>query len=89
MRRERLQILVSREQRHRLEAEAKRRKMSVGAFIRDAIEARLGGATPAQRLRAVAEIRAMSGGRFLAPEVLERIVEAERERGVPTNRTRR
>jgi hypothetical protein len=86
---ERLQILVSRDQRRRLEGEARRRSMSVGAFIREAIDARLGGATTAERLRAVGEIRSMSGGRFLTPEILDRIVEEERERGLPTSRRRR
>lgn len=85
---ERLQILVSREQRRRLEAEAKRRRTSVGAVVREAIDARLAGATSAQRLRAVEEIRAMRGGRFVGPDELDRIVDEEREGAVSAPRRR-
>lgn len=76
---ERLQVLISRAQRRRLEAEARRRRTSVGAVIREAIDARLEGSSPEQRVRAVEEIRAMSGGRFLPADVLDRIVEEERD----------
>ena len=86
---ERLQILVSRDQRRRLVAEAKRRRTSVGAVIREAIDARLGGAPTAQRLRAVAEIRAMRGGRFLPPDALDRVVEEERDQAIQTDHRRR
>lgn len=77
---ERLQVLMSKEQRRRLEAEAKRRHSSVGALIREAIDSRGGGATPEERSRAVAEIREMREGRFLSPAKLERIIDQERER---------
>lgn len=80
---ERLQILVSRAQRRRLELEAKRRGTSVGAFIREAVDARARGVPPAERRRAVAGIRAMSGGRYLGAETLERIVDEEREQPLP------
>ena len=40
---ERLQVLMSKEQRRRLEAEAKRRHSSVGALIREAIDGRAAG----------------------------------------------
>lgn len=87
---ERLQVLISREQRRRLEAEARRRRTSVGAVIRDAIDVRLGGASRERRARAVAEIRAMVGGRFLPADVLDRVVEEEREDTVRAlNRRRR
>jgi hypothetical protein len=77
---ERLQVLMSKEQRRRLEAEAKRRHSSVGALIREAIDARGAVATPDERSRAVAEIKSMRGGRFLSPGELERVVDDERER---------
>ena len=77
---ERLQVLMSKEQRRRLEAEAKRRHSSVGALIREAIDSRGASATPEERSRAVAEIKEMRGGRFLSPAKLERIIEQERER---------
>lgn len=79
---ERVQILISRDQRRRLKAEAKRRHTSVGAVIREAIDGRVGGAPSEARSRAVAEIRAMSGGRFVPPGELERIVDQEREAAV-------
>lgn len=75
----RLQILVSTEQRRRLEAEAKRRGESVGAVVREAIDERLGGFTREDRRRALEAIKAMSGGRFLSPEKLERVIAEERE----------
>lgn len=76
---ERLQVLLSRAQRHRLEAEAKRRRTSVGALIREAVDARLHSVPLEKRRRAFAEIKAMSGGRFLTIAALERIVDEERE----------
>lgn len=90
MLRERLQILVTREQRRRLDAEAKRRQTSVGGLIREAIDARFGAVTPADRLRAVEEIRERGGGRFLPPDEINRLVGEERETAVePTPRARR
>ncbi len=77
---ERMQVLISREQRRRLEAEARRRRSSVGALIREAIDTRGAGATPEERSRAVAEIKSMRGGRFISPEELERVIDEERER---------
>jgi hypothetical protein len=79
MLRERLQVLISRDQRRRLEAEARRRRTSVGALIREAIDARVSAVPMEQRVRAVAEIRSMRGGRFLSPSALDRLAEEERE----------
>jgi ribosome maturation protein Sdo1 len=76
---DRLQILVTREQRQRLEEQAGRLGVSVGKVVRDAIDETLGAATPAARLRAAEEIVAMEAV-FVAPEELERILEEERER---------
>lgn len=76
---ERLQILLSREQRARLEAEASQRETSVSSLVRDAVDARFGAIKAADRARAVEEIAAMKGGNALAPEELDRIIEAERE----------
>jgi hypothetical protein len=64
---ERLQILVTADQRRRLQREARRRGTSVGSVVRDAVDAQLGGVTPEDRRRAVDEIIAMRG-RFLFPE---------------------
>lgn len=78
MLKERLQILVSADQRRRLESEARRRRTSVGSVIRDAVDAQLGGATVEDRRAAVDRIGALRG-RSLSPEEINRIVEAERD----------
>jgi hypothetical protein len=85
---ERLQVLMSKEQRRSLEAEAKRRRSSVGALIREAIDTRGAAPNPEERSRAVAEIKSMRGGRFVSPRELERIIDEERER-LPARARRR
>ena len=85
---ERFQVLISKEQRRSLEAEAKRRRSSVGALIREAIDTRGPATNPEDRSRAVAEIKNMRGGRFLSPVELERIIDEERER-LPARARRR
>jgi hypothetical protein len=74
---ERLQILVTPQQRRRLQAESRRRGTSVAAIIRDAVDAELGGpVTREDRMRAVEEIRQMGGrAKFLTPEELNRIAQ--------------
>jgi hypothetical protein len=74
---ERLQILVSKEQRKRWEAEAKRRDTSVSGLIREAVDKHLGSADRSDRAEAIAGIRSMRG-RFLSPSGLDRLVEEER-----------
>jgi predicted DNA-binding protein len=81
---ERLQILVSREQRQRLEEQARLRGTSVAALIREAVDASLGGPSIEDRKRAVEAIGAMRG-RYLSPEELEAIVDEERDAVVPTD----
>jgi predicted DNA-binding protein len=76
---QRLQLLLSLEQRRRVEAEARRRDASVASIIREAIDAHLGTVDRAARLRAVEEIAAMRASPFLTAEELNRIVEEERE----------
>jgi len=75
---ERLQILVSKEQRRRLEREARRRKSSVASVIRDAVEAELGGTSRQDRLQAVEAISRLRGAPYLPPEELEREIDAAR-----------
>lgn len=75
---QRMQILVSADQRRRLEQEAQRRETSVASVIRDAVDAQLGGVTADDRRAALGEILAM-GGRALPPDELDRIVEDERD----------
>lgn len=79
---ERLQILVSPEQRKRWEVEAKRRGTSVASLIRDAVDRDLGSLDRGDRADAVDRIRAMHG-RFLPPDELDRLVEEERARAGP------
>jgi len=76
---ERLQILVTADQRRRLEAEARRRRISIGSLIRDAIDAQVGVATRQRRMRAVAAIRDARSGRYLSPAELDRLAESEHE----------
>ncbi|MGI8778950.1 MAG: hypothetical protein ACR2L8_02050 [Solirubrobacteraceae bacterium] len=89
MLKERLQILVSKDQRRRLESEAERRGLSVGGLIREAVDAHLGHVGEAERQAALEGIRAASG-RFLSPEELNRLVDGERDAviGVPGSRSR-
>jgi predicted transcriptional regulator len=75
---ERLQVLLTAEQRRRLEEEARQQGRSVASLVREAIDARYGTSTREQRLAAVDAIGAMSGGRFVPPEELNRMVEEER-----------
>ncbi|HXF73824.1 MAG TPA: CopG family transcriptional regulator [Actinomycetota bacterium] len=79
---ERLQILISGEQRRRLDAEAARRGTSVSALIREAIDRSLGGVRPEERMEALERIRAMRG-RAPSTEEIERLVEEERRRAFP------
>ena len=80
---ERIQLLISKEQRRRLDREAKRRGTSVASVVRDAVDAQLGGPTREERLAAFERIRARRGAPFLTPEELNRVVEEEREANVP------
>jgi len=84
---ERLQILVSKEQRRRLEEAARLRNASVASVIRDAVDAELGRGSRQDRLGAIAAITAMRGAPFLSPQELERAIEEshgeEIERGLP------
>ncbi|MEX2106080.1 MAG: hypothetical protein WD810_04210 [Solirubrobacterales bacterium] len=84
---ERLQILISKEQRQRLEQEAKRRESSVASVIRDAVEAELGGVSRQDRLRAVEAISRLRGEPYLPPEELAREIDRshgeEIDRGIP------
>ena len=76
---ERLQILVTPEQRKQWELEAKRRGTSVAGLIRDAVDGEMGSLDRGDRASAVEAIRAMRG-RFLPPDELDRLVEEERAR---------
>ena len=79
---ERLQILVTPEQRKRWELEARRRDTSVAGLIRDSVDREMGSVDGLDRASAVDAIRAMRG-RFLTPDELDRLVEEERARAGP------
>ncbi len=76
---ERLQILVTPEQRRRLQSEARERGASVGGLVREAIDARFGGFSREEKVKAVEEIAAMEGGHFIPPDELNRIFEEEHD----------
>jgi hypothetical protein len=84
---ERLQILVSKEQRRRLEAEAKRRDASVASVIRDAVDAELGVGSRAAKLAAVEAIRGLPRVPLPPIEELNRLIDEahdeEIRRGIP------
>lgn len=84
---ERLQILVSKDQRRQLEREAKRRGSSVASVIRGAVETQLGGVAKEDRLGAVRAIASMKGAPYLPPEELAREIDEARgeeiDRGLP------
>ena len=82
MLKERLQILVDPDQRRRLDEEARRRGISVGAVVRDALDRQLGGVSRERRIRAVERMGRRRAVAFAAPEELEAIVAEEREANV-------
>lgn len=86
MHKERLQILVDREQRRGLNAEAERLGTSVGAVVRQAIDARLGGTDRRRRLEAVEEMSRAASGRAPTLEEIDGILDEEREANRPPSR---
>jgi predicted transcriptional regulator len=78
MLKERMQILVSTDQRRRLEQEARRRGTSVASVIREALDAQLGTITVEDRRAALDGILAMQG-RFAPPDELNRIAASEHD----------
>lgn len=72
---ERLQILVSKEQRRRLEREAKLRGASVASVIRDAVDVELGGGSRKEKLSAVEAIRQMPRVPHLPPAELRQLLD--------------
>ena len=80
---ERLQILISPDQRKRWDAEAKRRGTSVAGLIREAVDRHVDSLDRADRVQAVEAIGTMNG-RFLTVDEMDRVVEEERARAVPS-----
>jgi predicted DNA-binding protein len=80
---ERLQILVSPEQKRRLEAEAQTRGESVGELVREAIDARYAEPTREERLAAVERMRSGPKIPYISPEEINRAHEEEIEEEYP------
>ena len=78
---ERIQVLMTKAQRRRLEDEARQRGTSVGALIRETLDARVARSSPDARRRAAREIAAMRGAQVPLEE-MERIVDEECEEWV-------
>ena len=75
---ERLQILVSPEQRRRLEDEAERRGTSVAGVVREAVDTQLTTVSREERIRAVKEIAAMKA-EYLPPDELNQLIEEQHD----------
>lgn len=75
---ERLQILVSPEQKRRLESEARAQGTSVGGVIRAAVDAQYTRSPREQRIAAFEAIRKMQAEVPEDPAELERIMDAGR-----------
>ena len=76
---ERVQVLMTKAQRRDLETEARERGTSVGALIREAVDARQRSFPLERRHRAAREIAAMRGHPTPSVDEIERIVDDERE----------
>ncbi len=88
MHKERLQILVDREQRRGLDAEADRLGASVGAVVRQAIDARLGGGARQRRVKAVEEMSRAARGEVPSLEQIDQILDEERSTNQPARAPR-
>lgn len=75
---ERLQILLTQDQRRRLREEAKRRKTSVTALVREAVDEHFGVVPEGSREQAYQSIVARRS-RYVAPDKLDELVEGRFE----------
>ena len=81
---QRLQILVSREQRQRLERQARQRGISVSGLVREAVDQHVTRyASRESRIRAAQEIAAMSADVPTDPDELRRLIEQTRSPVLP------
>ena len=79
---QRLQVLVTREQRRRLEEEARRTGSSVGAVIREAVERRYGEISRGRRIAAAAKIAGLSG-RPISLDEMEAVLDVRFDAAAP------
>lgn len=82
---ERLQVLITPDQRRRLEAEARHRGSSVATVVREAIDRTVAGPTREERIEAVEAIKAMRIPPLTVDEI-EAIIDEERDANVPLPR---
>jgi hypothetical protein len=75
---ERLQVLITPDQRRRLEAEARHRGSSVATVVREAIDRTVVGPTREERIQAVEAIAAMKIPNLTVDEI-EAIIDEERD----------
>lgn len=75
---ERLQILLTTDQRRRLQQEAKRRNTSVTALVREAVDEHFGAMSQGRREQAYRSIVARRS-RYVAPDKLDELVEGRFE----------
>jgi hypothetical protein len=75
---ERLQILLTSDQRRRLQQESKRRKTSVTALIREAVDEHFGAEPEGSKEQAYRSIVARRS-RFVAPDKLDELMEGRFE----------
>jgi predicted DNA-binding protein len=75
---ERLQVLITPDQRRRLEAEARHRGSSVATVVREAIDKTVVGPTREERIQAVEAIAAMKIPNLTVDEI-EAIIDEERD----------
>ncbi len=87
---QRVQLLLTREQKRRLEAEARARKMSVNEIIRSALDSRFRLPTRAERIRAAREFHEIAKRNPWKGTIedIVRMIE-ERDDGVSEERRRR
>lgn len=72
---ERVQILLSPEQRRRLEQEARRTGASIASLVREALEARFGGVTSEERRRAAVRLTSRTA-EHVPPEELRELIDS-------------
>lgn len=77
---ERMQILLSPEQRRKLESEARARGASVAALVREAIDARFSAVTSEERRRALERMRARNA-EYVPPDELESLIDSRFDGG--------
>jgi hypothetical protein len=75
---ERLQVLITPDQRRRLEAEARHRGSSVATVVREAIDSTVVGPTREERMQAVEAIAAMKIPNLTVDEI-EAVIDEERD----------